>query len=74
VHAVAESQETEAVRLLSLADAIVPIQVALVLCCAVSALITLKNGHRWAAVQESGQAALSKVLQVLPAEEAGGDS
>lgn len=24
-----------------------PIQVALILCCAVAALIVLKNGHRW---------------------------
>ncbi len=42
-----------------------PIQVALVLCCAVAALIALKNGHPWAAVQESGQAALSSITSAL---------
>lgn len=42
-----------------------PVQVALVLCCAVAALIALKNGHRWAAVQESGQKALSSITSAL---------
>ena len=42
-----------------------PIQVALVLCCAVAALIALKNGHQWTAVQESGQAALSSITSAL---------
>ena len=32
-----------------------PIQVALLLCCAVAALIAMKNGHPFAAVQEAGQ-------------------
>ncbi|ORB66773.1 Na+/H+ antiporter NhaC [Mycolicibacterium tusciae] len=42
-----------------------PIQVALVVCCAVAALIALKNGHSWAAVQESGQGALSSITSAL---------
>ncbi|WP_006245080.1 Na+/H+ antiporter NhaC [Mycolicibacterium tusciae] len=42
-----------------------PVQAALVLCCAVAALIALKNGHRWAAVQESGQKALSSITSAL---------
>jgi Na+:H+ antiporter, NhaC family len=42
-----------------------PIQVALVLCCAVAALIALKNGHRWADVQEAGQGALASITSAL---------
>ena len=42
-----------------------PIQVALILCCAVAALIGLKNGHDWSAVQEAGQAALSSITSAL---------
>lgn len=42
-----------------------PIQVALVLCCAVAALIALKNGHRWTAVQEAGQGALASITSAL---------
>lgn len=42
-----------------------PIQVALVLCCAVAALVALKNGHRWSAVQEAGQGALSSITSAL---------
>jgi NhaC family Na+:H+ antiporter len=42
-----------------------PVQVALVLCCAVAALIALKNGHRWTAVQEAGQGALSSITSAL---------
>ncbi len=42
-----------------------PIQVALVLCCAVAALIAMKNGHRWTAVQEAGQGALSSITSAL---------
>ncbi len=42
-----------------------PIQVALVLCCAVAALIAMKNGHRWPAVQEAGQGALSSITSAL---------
>lgn len=41
------------------------IQVALVLCCAVAALVALKNGHRWSAVQEAGQGALSSITSAL---------
>ncbi|HET6735893.1 Na+/H+ antiporter NhaC [Mycobacterium sp.] len=42
-----------------------PVQVALVLCCAVAALIALKNGHRWTAVQEAGQGALASITSAL---------
>jgi Na+:H+ antiporter, NhaC family len=42
-----------------------PIQVALVLCCAVAALIALKNGHQWLAVQEAGRGALSSITSAL---------
>jgi NhaC family Na+:H+ antiporter len=42
-----------------------PVQVALVLCCAVAALIALKNGHRWAAVQEAGQSAMTSITSAL---------
>jgi Na+:H+ antiporter, NhaC family len=42
-----------------------PIQVALILCCAVAALIGLKNGHDWSVVQEAGQAALSSITSAL---------
>ncbi len=42
-----------------------PIQVALVLCCAVAALIGMKNGHHWTAVQEAGQGALSSITAAL---------
>jgi Na+:H+ antiporter, NhaC family len=42
-----------------------PIQVALILCCAVAALIGLKNGYTWVAVQEAGQSALSSITSAL---------
>lgn len=42
-----------------------PLQVALILCCALAALIGLKNGHSWSAVQEAGQAALSSITSAL---------
>ncbi|OBF26836.1 Na+/H+ antiporter NhaC [Mycobacterium sp. ACS4331] len=42
-----------------------PIQVALVMCCAVAALIGMKNGHAWTAVQEAGQGALSSITSAL---------
>jgi Na+:H+ antiporter, NhaC family len=42
-----------------------PIQVALILCCGVAALIALKNGHPWSAVQEAGQSALSSITSAL---------
>ena len=39
-----------------------PLQVALVLCAMVAALIALKNGHTWEEVQRAGQGALSSIL------------
>lgn len=41
------------------------IQTALIVCCAVAALIALKNGHRWDAVTGSGQTALSSITSAL---------
>jgi NhaC family Na+:H+ antiporter len=38
-----------------------PIQVALILCAAVAAVIVLKNGHSWEEVRQAGQAAMSSV-------------
>ena len=42
-----------------------PIQVALVLSCAIAGLIGLKNGHQWSAVQEAGQHALSSITTAV---------
>jgi NhaC family Na+:H+ antiporter len=42
-----------------------PVQVALMLCCAVASLIGLKNGYHWTAVQEAGQAALSSITSAV---------
>ena len=42
-----------------------PIQVALVMCCAVAALIAMKNGHQFAEVQEAGKAALASVTSAI---------
>src|SRR4051795_1171421 len=42
-----------------------PIQVALLLCCAVAALIAMKNGHSFAAVQEAGQGAFASVTSAV---------
>ncbi|WP_243755153.1 Na+/H+ antiporter NhaC [Paractinoplanes brasiliensis] len=42
-----------------------PIQVALVVCAAVAALIALKNGHNWAAVQSAGQEAIASVTGAM---------
>ena len=42
-----------------------PIQVALILCCMVVALIVLKNGHKWQMIQETGQEALSSVTSAI---------
>lgn len=42
-----------------------PVQVALILCCAIAALIGMKNGHDWAAVQEAGQSALASITSAL---------
>jgi NhaC family Na+:H+ antiporter len=42
-----------------------PIQVALIVCCAAAALIGLKNGHPWTAVESAGQSALSSITSAL---------
>jgi NhaC family Na+:H+ antiporter len=42
-----------------------PIQVALLLCAAVAALIALKNRHTWEEVQRAGQGALSSITRPL---------
>ena len=42
-----------------------PIQVALMLCCAMAALIAMKNGHHFSAVQEAGQGALASVTSAI---------
>jgi Na+:H+ antiporter, NhaC family len=42
-----------------------PIQVALLLCAMVAALIALKNGHSWDEVQRAGQGALSSITSAM---------
>ncbi len=42
-----------------------PIQVALVLACAVAALVAMKNGHPFSAVQEAGRGALASVTSAI---------
>jgi NhaC family Na+:H+ antiporter len=42
-----------------------PIQVALILCCGVAALIAMKNGHPFAAVQEAGKGAVASVTSAV---------
>ncbi len=42
-----------------------PIQVALVLCCMVAALVALKNGWEWADVQRIGQGAMASVTSAI---------
>jgi Na+:H+ antiporter, NhaC family len=42
-----------------------PIQVALVLCCAVAALIAMKNGYEFGAVQEAARGAVSSVTSAI---------
>ncbi|WP_244929379.1 Na+/H+ antiporter NhaC [Nocardioides sp. W7] len=42
-----------------------PIQVALVLCCAVAALIAVKNGHPFSAVQDTGKEAVASVTSAV---------
>ncbi|ROP35722.1 Na+/H+ antiporter NhaC [Saccharothrix texasensis] len=42
-----------------------PIQVALILCAMVAALVVLKNGHRWVEVQAAGQRALTSITSAL---------
>jgi NhaC family Na+:H+ antiporter len=42
-----------------------PVQVALVLCAMVTALIALKNGHSWEEVQRVGQGAMSSITSAI---------
>ncbi|NEK57988.1 Na+/H+ antiporter NhaC [Geodermatophilus sabuli] len=42
-----------------------PLQVALVVCAAIAALIALKNGHRWEEVQSAGQEAIASVTSAM---------
>ncbi len=42
-----------------------PIQVALLLCCALAALIALKNGHDFTAVQEASRGAVASVTSAV---------
>jgi NhaC family Na+:H+ antiporter len=42
-----------------------PIQVAMLLCCALVALIAMKNGHEFSAVQESSKEALASVSSAI---------
>jgi Na+:H+ antiporter, NhaC family len=42
-----------------------PIQVALLMCAMVAALIALKNGHSWEAVQRAGQGALTSITSAI---------
>ncbi len=42
-----------------------PIQVALILCAMVAALVAVKNGNTWVEVQEAGQSALSSVTSAM---------
>ena len=42
-----------------------PIQVALLMCTMVAALIALKNGHSWEAVQRAGQGALTSITSAI---------
>ena len=42
-----------------------PIQVALVLCAGVAALVAVKNGHEWSEVQAAGQGAMASVTSAV---------
>src|SRR4051812_14225451 len=42
-----------------------PTQVGLLLCCAVVALIALRNGHTWQDVQEAGQGAMTSITSAI---------
>jgi NhaC family Na+:H+ antiporter len=42
-----------------------PLQVALVLCAMVAALVALKNGHPWEEIQASGQRAMSSITSAI---------
>ena len=42
-----------------------PIQVGLLVCCAIAALIGMKNGHPYSTVQEAGQGALTSITSAI---------
>ncbi len=42
-----------------------PIQVALLMCCAIAALIAMKNGHDFSSVQEAGKGAIASVTSAI---------
>jgi len=42
-----------------------PIQVGLILCCALAALIAMKNGHKWRVVEEVGEGAMSSITSAI---------
>jgi NhaC family Na+:H+ antiporter len=42
-----------------------PIQVGLVICCAIAALIAMKNGHKWTVVEEVGEGAMSSITSAI---------
>ena len=42
-----------------------PVQVALLLCCGVAALIAMKNGHPFSSVQEAGRGAVASVTSAI---------
>ncbi|MFT3874222.1 MAG: Na+/H+ antiporter NhaC [Nocardioides sp.] len=42
-----------------------PIQVALFLCCALAALVAMRNGHQFSAVQEAGRGAIASVSSAI---------
>jgi NhaC family Na+:H+ antiporter len=42
-----------------------PIQVGLILCCMVAALVALKNGHPWEKIQAAGQGAMSSITSAV---------
>jgi NhaC family Na+:H+ antiporter len=42
-----------------------PVQVALLVCAAIAALIALKNGHSWEEVQSAGQEAIASVTSAM---------
>src|SRR4029453_12756249 len=42
-----------------------PIQVALILCAMIAAMVAVKNGHPWSSVQEAGQEALSSITSAI---------
>ncbi|MFE7388954.1 Na+/H+ antiporter NhaC family protein [Streptomyces sp. NPDC057582] len=42
-----------------------PVQVALIMCAMAAALIALKNGHSWAAVQQAAQSALTSITSAV---------